>query len=72
MNLSNRVIHVQEERFHDIDHMAFFICSRFQRVHGYHYQWILIQIFHLQMERIQFCGCRLVDKDGSFYSMQQN
>jgi hypothetical protein len=34
--------------------MAFFICSRFQRVHGYRYQWISLQIFHLQIERIQF------------------
>ena len=37
-NLYNRVIHVEEKRFHDIDHMAFFICSKFQRIHGYCYE----------------------------------
>jgi hypothetical protein len=33
---------VQEERFHDIVHMAFFICARVQKIHGYRYQWILL------------------------------
>jgi hypothetical protein len=32
------VTHVQEEKFHDIDHTAFFIRSQFQRVHSYCYQ----------------------------------
>jgi hypothetical protein len=59
-----------EERFHDIALMAFFIRSWFQKVHGYRFQWILLQIFLLQMERIQFLCRKLVDKDGSFYSMQ--
>jgi hypothetical protein len=53
-NLYNRVTHVQKERFHDIDHMAFFIRSQFQRIHGYHYQWILLHDFHLLIERIRF------------------
>jgi hypothetical protein len=52
MNLYNRMTYVQDERFHDIDHMASFIRSQLQMVHGY--QWILLQIFYLPMEMIQF------------------
>jgi hypothetical protein len=48
------VIHVQKERFHDIDHMASFICSRFLKIHDYRYQWILLQTLYLLMENIQF------------------
>jgi hypothetical protein len=65
--------HVQEERFHDIDHMAFFIRFRFQRVHGYRYQWILFnKSSTCQWKGFNFYGRRSVDKDGPFYSMHQN
>jgi hypothetical protein len=63
---------MQEERFYDIDHMASFIRFRFQKVRGIVVNGFYYRSSTCQWKGFNFCGCRLVDKDGSIYSMYQN
>jgi len=67
-----RVMSMHEQRILVITHMDSFNHCQSLHQHDFQSSWTLSQIFHFLNHTFYFGNGGLLDKDGSFYSLQQN